>query len=35
LWRQRKVKLHFVEAEDIENGGVDILKNIDAICVPG
>ncbi len=35
LHQQRKVVLHFIEAEDIEKNGVDVLQDMDAICVPG
>ncbi|MDD5770254.1 MAG: CTP synthase [Candidatus Gracilibacteria bacterium] len=30
-----KVKLEFIDAEEIEKNGVDILKNLDGICLPG
>lgn len=32
---QRKVKLHFIEAEDLEKKGMGLLDTMDAICVPG
>jgi len=35
LHQQRKVKLHFIEAEDIEKNGTAVLDSMDAICVPG
>jgi len=35
LHQQRKVKLHFIEAEDIEKDGTTVLDSMDAICVPG
>lgn len=31
----KKVKIRWVDAEDIEKEGVDILQGLDAICVPG
>jgi CTP synthase len=35
LHQQRRVKLHFIEAEDIEKNGTAALDAMDAICVPG
>lgn len=35
LHLQRKVKLHFIEAEDLEKKGMGLLDAMDAICVPG
>lgn len=29
------MKLHFIEAEDIEKNGTAVLDSMDAICVPG
>ena len=30
-----KVKIHYMDSEDIEKSGCDVLKNMDAILVPG
>ncbi len=32
---QKKVELHFIEAEDIEKNGIHILEEMDGICIPG
>ena len=32
---QRRVRLRFIEAEDIEKEGVKLLEGLDGICVPG
>ena len=32
---QSKVKIHYMDSEDIEKNGVDALKKMDAILVPG
>ncbi len=33
--RRRRVRLKFIEAEDIEKQGVSILDGLDGICIPG
>lgn len=35
LHQQRKVKLHFIEAESLVDSGTSVLDTMDAICVPG
>jgi CTP synthase len=30
-----KVNLHYIDSEDLENNGIDVLKPMDAILVPG
>lgn len=30
-----KVKIHYIDSEDIENNGTDALKDMDAILIPG
>ncbi len=32
---RKRVKLRFIEAEDIERDGVKLLENLDGICIPG
>ncbi len=32
---QKRVKLRFIEAEDIEKKGTKLLENLDGICIPG
>lgn len=32
---QSKIKIHFIDSEDIEKNGADSLKSMDAILVPG
>jgi len=32
---QKKVKLEFIDAEDIEKDGIGVLKSLDGICIPG
>ena len=32
---ESKVKIHFIDSEDIERDGTDVLKTMDAILVPG
>ncbi|MDD2693837.1 MAG: CTP synthase, partial [Candidatus Gracilibacteria bacterium] len=32
---QKRVKLRFIEAEDIEKEGTKVLENLDGICIPG
>jgi len=33
--RNKKVKLTFVESEEIEQKGMEILQGLDGICIPG
>lgn len=35
LHTRTKVKIRYIDSEDIENDGVDCLENVDAILVPG
>jgi CTP synthase len=35
LQNRTKVKVEYIDAEDIERGGTDLLKGMDAILVPG
>ena len=35
LQNRTKVKVEYIDAEDIERGGTDLLKGVDAILVPG
>jgi CTP synthase len=35
LHTRTKVKIRYIDSEDIENDGVDCLKDVDAILVPG
>ncbi|SDK34471.1 CTP synthase [Methylophilus rhizosphaerae] len=32
---ESKVKIHYIDSEDIEKSGTDALKNMDAILIPG
>ena len=32
---QKKVKLEFIDAEEIEKIGIGVLKNLNGICIPG
>lgn len=32
---QKKIQLEFIDAEDIEKNGIQILENLDGICIPG
>ncbi len=32
---QKRIKLRFIEAEDIEKEGTKLLENLDGICIPG
>jgi CTP synthase len=35
LHNNTKVKIHFIDSEDVENNGVDSLKGMNAILIPG
>jgi CTP synthase len=35
LQNRREVKIHYIDAEDIERQGTELLENVDAILVPG
>ncbi len=32
---ESKVKIHFIDSEEVEKNGTDVLKNMDAILIPG